>query len=244
MSDIGVLISDLCNLAPIKTWSLIVTLFGDLDGTHLTGKEIRAMLEPLGIKPEAIRVALHRLKKDGWITSEKAGREVTYQLSKPGREATNAVYEDVYSQDGKYPQGWQLLIVGESQEIDETIPIIHVGRHLAITPRDSMRKPKHSMEIEIPMQEIPDWFQQKFLQAETIHLADRLATCVDSFEYLVDNSTTLHKMLVRLLILHHWRKMALRTACWVHVGLLPEGALARCHRSVTNNMNNTDRIKL
>ncbi len=244
MNDVDSLIRDLVNLAPIKTWSLIVTLFGDLDGTFLTGKQMRAALEPLGIKPEAIRVALHRLKKDGWIVSEKSGREVAYQLSKRGREDTRSVYEDVYSQDGKYPRGWQVSIVRESAEVDDSIPTIRVGRHLAITPRGAMLKPEQSLEIEIPETDIPDWFQQKFLQTETIKLAEQLSECVVAFEKLEDKCNALQLVLLRLMILHHWRKMALRTVCWAHIGLLPEGELARCHRTVTGLMNRTSKIKL
>lgn len=244
MNNIEELIRDLCNLAPIKTWSLIVTLFGDLDGKELTGKQLRTVLEPLGIKPEATRVALHRLKNDGWIVSEKSGREVAYQLSKHGLKATDAVYTDVYSQIGKYPQGWQLFIVGETQAANDDVPVIHVGRHLAMTPRALNGEPDQSMEVEILEQDIPDWFQQRFLQPETILLADKLATYVAKFEKYGNKSTATQKRLIRLLILHHWRKMALRAACWAHIGLLPDGAVSRCHRSVTNNLHRTDKIKL
>ena len=65
----------LLGLESTKTWSLIATLFGDLDGDELSGKALWSLLAPLGIKPEATRVALHRLKKDGWIVAKKAGRE-------------------------------------------------------------------------------------------------------------------------------------------------------------------------
>ena len=70
------LIEDLSALEPIKTWSLIVTLFGDLNGQPVTGKQLGAILGRVGIKTEAMRVALHRLRKEGWIVSTKIGREV------------------------------------------------------------------------------------------------------------------------------------------------------------------------
>ena len=48
MSTVRTLIEDLANIQKIKTWSLIVTMFGDLDECHpqsLSGKEIGAILE-------------------------------------------------------------------------------------------------------------------------------------------------------------------------------------------------------
>ena len=88
MTPTTALIEDLSSLETIKTWSLIVTLFGDLDGEPqvvLSGKDIGAILGHIGIKPEATRVALHRLKRDGWIDTQRAGREVFYSLSDRGK---------------------------------------------------------------------------------------------------------------------------------------------------------------
>ena len=113
MSTVRTLIEDLANIEKIKTWSLIVTMFGDLDECHpqsLSGKEIGAILGHIGIKPEAVRVALHRLKKDGWIHATKSGREVEYGLSQNGLQETAAVYDDVYRRTVKYSNGWKWLI--------------------------------------------------------------------------------------------------------------------------------------
>ena len=135
MKHVEDIINELFQLAPIKTWSLIVTVFGDLDGDNLSGKELRNLMRPLGVKPEATRVALHRLRKDGWIVSHKSGREVTYQLSEHGRNTTNAVYDEVYGQDLKYPEGWQFLVTaGANDELGNELPSIQIGRYLLLTP--------------------------------------------------------------------------------------------------------------
>ena len=44
------LIDALLALETPKTWSLIATVFGDLDGEQLSGKALWALLEPLGVK--------------------------------------------------------------------------------------------------------------------------------------------------------------------------------------------------
>ena len=66
VSTVRTLIEDLANIEKIKTWSLIVTMFGDLDECHpqsLSGKEIGAILGHIGIKPEAVRVGSTQVKK-------------------------------------------------------------------------------------------------------------------------------------------------------------------------------------
>jgi len=48
-----------------RVWSLVVTIFGDLaqgTGDTLSMQTLARITEPLGVKPEALRVALHRLK--------------------------------------------------------------------------------------------------------------------------------------------------------------------------------------
>ena len=109
MSQFHPLIEDLLKLETPKTWSLIATIFGDLDGDSLSGKQIGALLSHAGIKPAASRVALHRLRNEGWIVSKKHGREVSYTLSDHARAETAAAQKDVYRRDVKFASGWNVL---------------------------------------------------------------------------------------------------------------------------------------
>ena len=48
-----------------RVWSLIVTVFGDLaqrNGDEIAGPVLGEILAPVGVRPEAMRVALHRLR--------------------------------------------------------------------------------------------------------------------------------------------------------------------------------------
>ena len=63
-----------------RVWSVIISLFGDMaqrPNEKISGAALTRIITPMGIKPEAIRVALHRLRKDGWIESVRAGRAST-----------------------------------------------------------------------------------------------------------------------------------------------------------------------
>ncbi|TNF22119.1 MAG: PaaX family transcriptional regulator, partial [Rhodobacteraceae bacterium] len=67
-----------------RVWSLLISVFGDLaqdPGARISGLLLRHMTERIGIKPEAMRVAIHRLRKDGWIDSQRHGRTSVYFLT-------------------------------------------------------------------------------------------------------------------------------------------------------------------
>ena len=245
MKHVEDIINELFQLAPIKTWSLIVTVFGDLDGDNLSGKELRNLMRPLGVKPEATRVALHRLRKDGWIVSHKLGREVTYQLSEHGRDTTNAVYDEVYGQDLKYPEGWQFLVTaGANDELGNELPSIQIGRYLLLTPKSFLRDPNATMEIKIVQDEIHAWFRNRLVNEETISLSKQLLAYVARYKQIEGQASDLQKTLIRLLILHHWRRMALRPTTWAHVSMLPNGSMASLQKSATKFLKQTAPTKL
>ncbi len=77
-------IAQLTDLQNLRVWSIIVSLFGDLaqkPGDQISGTTLTQIITPMGIKPEAIRVALHRLRKDGWIESTRSGRASVHFLT-------------------------------------------------------------------------------------------------------------------------------------------------------------------
>ena len=71
-----------------RVWSLLVTVFGELGqdpDVRLSVLLLGKLMDLAGVKPGAMRVALHRLKKDGWIDSRRCGRNSEYFLTPYGR---------------------------------------------------------------------------------------------------------------------------------------------------------------
>ena len=63
---------------PPRVWSFIVTIFGDLareDDRYISSRTLNRLTAEIRVKPEATRVALHRLRKEDWLESAKFGRE-------------------------------------------------------------------------------------------------------------------------------------------------------------------------
>ena len=130
------MVTELAALDTLKTWSLIVTLFGDLEKEELSGAEIRTLLEHIGIKPEAIRVALHRLKSDGWITASKQGREAIYEMTNMARAETKAVAPDIYRKNVKHQGRWRFCLVPDALESADAIMI---NQNLALLPSEAAK---------------------------------------------------------------------------------------------------------
>lgn len=243
MADIHKSLETLIGLEKIKVWSLIVTLFGDLDNASsqsLSGKQINNLLGHIGIKSEATRVALHRLKNENWIETSKSGRETIYRMSDRARRETKNVYADVYGSSIKYPEGWQLLVTPDHHDLKEAAAIVAVLKNVSLIPASSKIKNPEVLQTELTTQNIPGWFSEKIINPSILEIAQALnkATKLPMIE-----TTNLNQVAKRLLILHHWRKLALRDSVWCYISLMEKSALAQCHKSVSTFLQATPKIE-
>lgn len=144
-----------------NTRSMIFTIFGDYirhyDNVIWVGSLIKLM-EAFGHNEQAVRAAVSRMSKQGWIQSERRGNRSYYSLTKQGtvrmKEASRRIYNEPKSEwDGN----WWMLVY--------TIP--EKKRNL----RDSLRK-----ELEwsgfAPLSN-SCWITPNNLQEEVFLLADK-----------------------------------------------------------------------
>lgn len=87
---------------------------------------------------------------------------------------------------------------------------------------------------------LPHWFEAALVPQHLLGQASQLAELARQFPDTKLSASG--QVSARLLFLHYWRKLALRTGTWAHIGLMPDGALARCHAAVTGILDRTDRI--
>ncbi|MDE9450477.1 PaaX family transcriptional regulator [Aliiroseovarius sp. Z3] len=203
----------------LRVWSVIVTIMGDMArgrGETVSGTTLGALMGALGIRPEATRVALHRLRKDGWITSRRAGRGSHYSLTDHGRAQTNAVAERIYGPGLPSPERWFLavtLLSPDQSEYEQSLmtqgftelaPGIFLG-----TSSPESRAGFILFSDSTPV--LPDNIMQTLLPDAVRIEAQRFATALKVTRNL-DHSdlTALSRAAIRLLILHRWRRIALR----------------------------------
>lgn len=97
---LGVVLDDLRSRIPLRTWSLIVSFFGDAiapRGGAVWSGSLIAFMALLGIDGNAVRVALHRLAREDWLESRRRGRRAYYRLTASGTAifaaATHRIYD-------------------------------------------------------------------------------------------------------------------------------------------------------
>ena len=92
---------------PVRTGSLVITVFGDAvlpRGGEVLLADLIALLASFSLNDSQVRTALSRLVADGWLEAERLGRRSLYRPTETGRhrfaEATRRIY-------GGPPPDWQ-----------------------------------------------------------------------------------------------------------------------------------------
>lgn len=107
---------------PMRTTSLVITLFGDAVSPHggviWLGSLVRAMA-PLGINERLVRTSVFRLVQEGWLEGEREGRRSFYRFTDHGRQEYERAARRIYAtEDTAWEGHWQLLM---PLALDDTI---------------------------------------------------------------------------------------------------------------------------
>jgi phenylacetic acid degradation operon negative regulatory protein len=108
------LLAEFASRRPIRTTSLIITLFGDVvsqhGGTIWLGSLVEA-LAPFGISDRLVRTSVFRLVREGWLEAERVGRRSYYRFTPYGTHEYERAARRIYALKQKHWNGhWQLLI--------------------------------------------------------------------------------------------------------------------------------------
>ena len=208
------LIDGLIPAEGFRVWSVVVTVFGDLaqsEGQTLSGAVLGALTLPLGIRPEALRVALHRLKKDGWLMAERAGRGSYYGLSVRGRSESQAAGARIYGLQTKEPTSWRLAIQdpASAAQIDAPGFQIQPGVRLLI----GHENPPQDFVLEGQIKTMPHWLKAQLGPPE---IAEAFARLDRQLAEVLGKKTKFQQLgpmdiaVLRILIVHEWRRILLR----------------------------------
>ena len=108
------LVNGFTSRRPMRTTSLIVTLFGDVVSQHggsiWLGSLVRAM-DPLGLNERLVRTSVFRLVKEGWLEFDRVGRRSYYRFTDYGSHEYQRAARRIYAMDDQTWNGrWQLVI--------------------------------------------------------------------------------------------------------------------------------------
>lgn len=200
-----------------RVWSLMISLFGDLaqdKGQSIAGPELSAIMSGLRVKPEAVRVALHRLRNDGWIVSQKSGRISQHSLSAKGLAESVSASPRIYADPGDLSPDWQLVLMqgNEPDQIENMIacgfapigPRVFVGPAETATPCGALCLPGTAVPVWLRAQAQPEALRKGYCE-----LLDALASLQGNLPALQDLSA-IDVAVLRCLIVHNWRRLVLK----------------------------------
>ncbi len=210
-ADFADLVARLMPTPPPPVWSILVTVFGDLalvPGRSLSGTTLRTLTAPMGLTNEAVRTALHRLRRDGWIVSTRAGRASDHALTNRGRWESRAAAALIYAREA--PAKDATLLITDPAVTAPDLPGLQLAPGLLLTSAaipDAMAVPLP------PGTPLPDWIATRLCDADLWDRIDALATSLTAtlnrLPILPPPSPT-QTVILRVLIVHNWRRIVLR----------------------------------
>lgn len=220
MDPLAPLLSSLHADGRPRVWSLVITVFGDLvqhRGGVISTARLGALLGRIGVEPGALRTALSRLGRDGWVTSERAGRTSLYRLTAEGEGSFAPATARIYAP----PQG----------------PVAAWALHVRLTPQGPVAG-------LVPAGQAPgdvdcvvtgdltgiteDWRRSLLDPAQRVALERLAADLATLGEARL--SDPLDAAAARMLLIHRWRRIVLRHAVPAPQ-LMPEDAPLRDPRA-------------
>lgn len=221
----------------LKLWSVLVTCLGDLSqsGTaEVSGLALSALVDRIGLQPQAMRVALHRLKRDGWTESRRDGRVGFHRLTDSALVQTRAVAARIYG-PGVAGEAWHLagMPLNVSDGLDllpDTLSAVPISRSFAVICGPLRDVPDDWLITEPTDRRLPDWVREvlaeaacetgfKALEAALARLGSAPADPLDRFA-------------LRVLVLHGWRRLVLRSNPAAEAALGAERAEVSCRAQV------------
>ena len=203
---------------PLKTWSVLVTVLGDLctaPQDQVEGRVVTALMDGMGINSQAVRVALHRLRRDGWIESTKTGRSACYSLTSAGWNQTQAVRPQIYSAAAAPKRDIWLAVApaGIAQsETDGVFPkdSVMIAPRTALTLVSPNENPAHLLLSPLEAKSIPKWAAEIVIGEKTLIEYNVLAESVRRILNQRPPADLFQRTVLRMLILHQWRRLRLR----------------------------------
>lgn len=199
-----------------RVWSLLVTVFGELAqeaDAQISGSLLRSLSEHIGIKPEAMRVALHRLRKDGWIASERTGRTSDYFLTHWGRAQSIAASPRIYAKGAAATEAWLVVFNPGHPAPEDQTSGAWVSSNILVTSAPPDTDDVIAQKLDIA-DRLPEWVTSKVCDPTTIKLSQNFLSALDAVQSLLGATTDLTPMqtaALRILLVHGWRRIVLKT---------------------------------
>lgn len=229
-------IDRVADCGPLKVWSVVITILGDLlqdEDKRLSGPLLDALVGRMGINNQALRVALHRLRREGWIESSKQGRMSDHKLTAVGWAQTEAVRPQVYGREPD-PSQHVSLVIGAPQLSGAAFAALLPDAAVVLSPKAALvvglsGALADCLVSRFAVSDLPEWVLEALASKVVRAEYDELAVAVVQVLAHPIPEDPLDRAALRLVIFHQWRRLRLRHGA-VQDAVLPadwEGGRAR-----------------
>lgn len=205
----------------LKVWSVIVTCLGDVSRegvSAVSGLVLSDLVARIGLQPQAMRVALHRLKRDGWIESRREGRVGFHGLSPSALRQARAVDARLYG-PAAGPVSWHLVGLPPDAPdglalLPEEISAIAISRSFALVTGELEGVPDDWLVASPSARGLPAWVRDVVAEAACEEEFNALHAALSTLDALSSGALPrdpLTRFALRVLVLHGWRRLALRS---------------------------------
>ncbi|KZL26947.1 Transcriptional repressor PaaX [Pseudovibrio sp. Ad37] len=215
---------------PIRSWSMIISIFGDCvapRGGELWMGNITEIMQMVGINSGVVRTAMSRLATDGWLERTRIGRNSFYRLTKMGRETFDQATPRIYARGPANGNGnWITAILSEGEGraerrehlTDQGFGVI--APNVLIKPDIGQQLPKSSEKVV--------FMQSKAPSDKAVQLARQawnLESLQQGYREFIENYGGLQALLecgsrapiapetaliIRIILIHDLRRLVLR----------------------------------
>jgi phenylacetic acid degradation operon negative regulatory protein len=222
---------------PIRAGSLIVTLYGDAiapRGGSLWLGSLNALVAPFGIEPGLVRTAMSRLVTEGWFERNRVGKSSYYRLSAKGAAEFATAGERIY-RAGEVPWDGRLAIVvltsGDArtrQAVREALSGAGFGQiapNVMVRPSRVLSPPPlpagaGAVQLTTTAETDPHAFARLAASAWSLEpLAAAYGSFLEDIGPLARSPRAIGQLpdsdafLLRILLIHEWRRIVLRDPC-------------------------------
>ncbi|MEM5472227.1 PaaX family transcriptional regulator C-terminal domain-containing protein [Hoeflea sp. AS60] len=212
----------------LSAWSLIVSFMGDAIGPRggvVSAGALQTLMQRLGIGAGAVRTAISRLAADGWIERSRDGRNSFYALSGDVGDTVLSAERRIYAQTSLLPAGTpRSLVIAPEPLSDATLRDIETAGALQLTPQvflcfalaeklpAGLRLPGATL-ADAPTLKPGAAMLEKMAEARQVSEFERLRAAYQPIRAALDlgpTPTPEDAITLRCLMIHEWRRVALR----------------------------------
>lgn len=201
MDPLAPLIDSLHGQGRLRVWSLLITVFGDLvqhRGGQISSARLGRLLGRVGVEPGAMRTALSRLGRDGWVESRRQGRSSLYRLSRQGIARFAPATSRIYAPPRLGPVAAWAVVVRFDASGNERVTLMPAGE----APDGA------DLCVTGALEQVSTAWRAALL--DTGHRAALTGLAADLTALEAAPDAPLDAAAMRMLLIHRWRRLVLR----------------------------------